>query len=274
MEPIGQTSHAVDAPTTESAAQALFAAKTEPSPFVRWHLSRKFLVMESLFRRYLFPGAKFVDMACGTGDGLVLASMCQSGCEIWGLDIDSNSLHQAARRAPGARLVEGDMVHPQLPKGYFDVVHEFGATFFIKRWDLLAKAYLALLRDGGILLWELPQQWSTAHVSYLFSLAPRITPSDTRVVRVLCSLSPWKYTYESDRGVMRALQHAGCDFEVLERVPIWYFYCRGLVCRAVDLICKGNGDRILDRLDRLTKRVWPRYSGYYLVVRKRSASGI
>lgn len=241
-------------------------------PFVRWHLQRKFLVMEWLFRKYLPPQAKFVDIACGSGEGLLLASLCQPQCELWGLDIDRSSLDLARERVPTARLFKGDMLRPDsLPKDYFDVVHEFGATFFVRNWGALAEVYLSLLRDGGVLLWELPQKWSMGHISYLLSVAPKITPADTKVRRILRSFSPSKYMYETDQAVLAALQATGYDFEILERVPIWYFYCRGLLCKTLDLAWAFSGDDLFDWFDKVNGRILPRYAGYYLVIQKKAS---
>ena len=82
----------------------------------------------------------------------------------------------ARERVAAATLHQGDMHNPRtLPKGYFDVVHEFGAAFLSRGWSILAREYLSLRHDGGILLWELPQRWSLAHISYLLTVAPRRT---------------------------------------------------------------------------------------------------
>jgi hypothetical protein len=162
------------------------------------------------------------------------------------------------------------MLEPNLPRGYFDVVHEFGATFMVPSWPLLVKTYLSLLRDGGILLWELPEKWSTGHVAYMLSPAPKITDSDTTFQRILRSFSPSKYRYESNSNILKALEEAGCDFEIIERVPIWYFYCRGVLCRILDVAWRFGGDRVFEWCDRMTGDIWPRSSGYYLVVQKKS----
>lgn len=209
-------------------------------------------------------------MACGRGDGLLLASLCEPQCELWGLDIYNPDLQVAKSRVPSANLVQGDMLKPGLPEGQFDVVHEFGATFMVREWTTLVKVYLSLLRDGGVLLWELPQKWSSGHIAYLLSVAPKITESDTKFKRILRSFSPNKYRYESDAAILDALNKSGYDYEIVERVPIWYFYCRGLLCMTVNFIWKFGGDEVFEWCDRFTGRIWPRYSGYYLVVRKKS----
>lgn len=255
--------------TETEVIEALLSHQPDVGPFVRWHLRRKFRVMAAIFRTYMAPNTRFLDMACGTGDGLVLASVYQPESEIWGLDIYPPDLEIAKARTPHANLVEGDMLNPDLPREYFDVVHEFGAACMVRGWDKLAKVYLSLLREGGILLWELPQKWSTAHVSYMLSVAPKITAADTKFRRILRSFLPSKYAFESDAAISQGLEAASCVYEILEKVPIWHFYYGGLLCGALDLGWKFGGDGLFDWLDKATSRVWPRYAGYYLVIRKK-----
>jgi SAM-dependent methyltransferase len=256
-----------------NAVQFLLAQQPEAQalgPFARWFLGRKFAAMEKVFRANLFPGCKFLDMGCGSADALVLAKICCDDCEMWGLDIDAASLEIARRRLPSANLHCGDMHDPaSLPKGYFDVVHEYGAAFLARDWGILVRNYLSLLKDGGVLLWELPQKWSTAHISYLLRRAPKRGAEDTKIRRIIRSFSPWKVRFESDRKVLEALQATGFDLRVQERVPVCYFFCRGFTSRALDWAGrKFGGDKVFETLDRATGRIVGRSSGYYLVIRK------
>ncbi len=245
--------------------------RPDPGPFVRWHLRRKFCVMEELFRKYLAPGAKLADMGCGKGDALVLASLCVSGCEEWGLDINCADLQVARQRIPSAILCQDDMHDPRtLPKEYFDVVHEFGAAFLSRGWGILARVYLSLLKDEGILLWELPQRWSLAHISYLLTVAPKRKPDDTRFNRLLRSFLPSKYRFESDESVTRALRASGCGYEILERISIGTFYFPALLHFVLDWAWRYFGDGLFELFDRATHHLWPRDIGYYLVVRKKA----
>lgn len=256
---------------TDSAAMQVLRAvldrKPSTCPFIRWHLQEKFGVMENLFRKYLTADIRFIDMGCGTGDGLVLAGLCQPNCELWGLDIYPPDLQEAKSRTRGV-IVEGNMLDPDVPKESFDVVHEFGAAYLVRGWDALAKVYFSLLRDDGILLWELPQKWSMAHISYMLSVAPKITEKDTKIKRIIRSFFPSKYSFESDSAVTRALQSTGYNYEILETIPICHFYCRGLFCKVMDFAWKFGGDDLFARLDKIAAKLWPRYSGYYLVIRK------
>jgi SAM-dependent methyltransferase len=250
-------------------ADLLLAQAVAPGPFVRWHLRQKFHAMEELFQKYLVPNARFADIGCGPGDALVMAKLCASDCEIWGLDMDKASLQIAGRRVPGAVLHLGDMHDPkQLPKEYFDVVHEFGAAFLSHGWDVLAQAYFSLLRNGGILLWELPQRWSLAHISYLLTVAPTGTSDESKVGRLLRSFLPGKYRFESDASVKAALQNSGFEYEVLERVSIGSFYFPKKLHWLLDWAWQYFGDAMFERLDRITRIIWRRDAGYYLVIRR------
>jgi len=228
--------------------------------------------MERLFEKYLTPNAKFVDIGCGHGDALRLASRIGKSCEVWGLDINRAGLKIARERTPEALLFEGDMHDAApLPKGYFDVVHEFGAAFLSRGWDILARTYMSLLRDDGILLWELPRRWSLGHISYLLTVAPKISDADTKAIRIWRSFLPSKYRFESDTAVTRALENAEYTCEVVENIPIWHFYCPKAVGPALDWLWKYFGDSMFDRLDEFSRRLWRREAGYYLVVRKKAA---
>lgn len=254
------------------ADEALRLPQTEPSPFGRWHLQSKYQGMEKLFRAYLKPRGKFLDMACGKGEALLLARRCVPDAALWGLDIDGKSLEAARRKVSEAILQQGDMHDPQgLPTGYFDVVHEFGAAFLSRDWAILAKNYMSLLCEGGVLLWELPQRWSMAHISYLLRRAPERTAADTKMKRILRTLSPSKYRFESDRKVSEALEKTGFEFEILERIPLAYLFCRGLTTYLLDWGWKFYGDELFERLDRTAAHRWGRCSSYYLVVQKGAA---
>jgi len=111
-----------------------------------------------------------------------------------------------------------------------------------------------------------------AHIAYLLTVAPRRTAEETRVRRLLRSVLPSKYRFESDKSVMLALQTAGCDCEILERVSIGSFYCPKMLHWVLDWAWAGFGDRMFDLLDRVTCSLWPRDAGYYLVIRKRMAA--
>jgi len=270
MNPSGEKSPALPLGATVASRDSESAAISwAPRPFTRWHLRRKYEVMEGLFRRFVTPHTKLVDMGCGTGEALVLAQKCAPGCELWGVDLNGAFLDQAQSKVPSAKLILGDITKSGiLPREYFDIVHEFGAAFMCRDWAGLARIYLSLLKPGGLLLWELPQKWSSAHFSYLFWLAPKRYPGESKLLRIARTALPWKYRFESDARIGRFLDESGYPCAIVEKQPLWYFFARGWSSQLLDFGWKYFGDDLFESIDRTNGTLWPRYSGYYLIVQK------
>jgi ubiquinone/menaquinone biosynthesis C-methylase UbiE len=239
--------------------------------FINWHVAKKTEVIKKIFKKYLYSGCRFIDIACGDGDALVLANECEPSSEIWGVDINEKFLEKAHRKARNAILIQGDLTRLDevdgLPINSFDIAHEFGATCMVYNWRLILPQYLRLLRSGGILLWELPPKWSMAHLMYLFTFAPKITENDTKIKRLLKSILPWKYTFLSYKHVKDILRRNAC--EVVERIPIWYLYVRGFLSIFLGFLCLIFGYRIFYILENLVALCYPICSGYYLIIRKK-----
>ncbi len=243
--------------------------KGPPHSFDEWHQRTKLTVMRRLFESYLGSGCRFMDVACGDGDGLVLAKMVRPDADLWGMDVDLPSLRRAKRRVPDAKLYAGDVYHlDRLPAAQFDVVHEYGATYLLQRWDMAVRHYLRLVRPGGVLLWELPQRWSLAHIMFLLARAPQRDPAESPFHRLVRSCRPSKYAFPGDDAIAGALNHQGYRVELLERTPIWHFYCHGPVKQALDRLSEGAAEGFYRRLDRHVGRLWSRYSGLYLALRR------
>src|SRR5262245_6191693 len=83
----------------------------------------------------LRPGAKLLDAACGTGNLAVIAA--RRGCQTYGLDIASNLISQARKRAQEASLdiqfTEGDAEAMPYPDESFDVVVSMYGVMFAPR---------------------------------------------------------------------------------------------------------------------------------------------
>ena len=158
----------------------------------------------------------------------------------------------ATRSAPRAssirpsHLVVANMLRLELlPPGSFDVVHEFGATYLVDDWAKLARSYLELTRPGGIVLWELPSRWSMAHGVFMALPAMRREGEPTWR-RLLRSLSPSKFTFESGAAIRRMLDESGIGYEIVDEVPIWSFFIDGPPRRLLDR-WPGIGARAFDR---------------------------
>jgi SAM-dependent methyltransferase len=66
------------------------------------------------------PGERALDAGCGTG--IYTAWLTALGLEVTGIDRDPAMLAAARRKAPGARLVEGDVRRLPFADGEFDLV--------------------------------------------------------------------------------------------------------------------------------------------------------
>jgi len=97
------------------------------------------------------PGARVLDVACGTGNTAIPAA--RLGADVVGVDIATNSIEQAAKRAASeqlrARFQEGDA--EQLPFGdaEFDCVVTMYGAMFAPRPDRVAAELLRVCKPGG-----------------------------------------------------------------------------------------------------------------------------
>jgi len=87
---------------------------------------------EFVTRLNLAPGTRLLDVACGTGNSALPAA--RAGAHVTGVDIATNLLEQATKRAAAEQLdirfEEGDAEDLPYEDGSFDVVGSmFGAMF-------------------------------------------------------------------------------------------------------------------------------------------------
>ncbi|HLL75115.1 MAG TPA: class I SAM-dependent methyltransferase [Pyrinomonadaceae bacterium] len=106
---------------------------------------------EFVARLALKPGARVLDVACGSGNLSIPAA--RAGATVTGADIATNLLEQARARAEAERLTirfdEGDAEALPYPDAAFDeVVTMFGAMF-APRPELVASELVRVCRPGG-----------------------------------------------------------------------------------------------------------------------------
>lgn len=104
----------------------------------------------------LAPGARVLDVGCGTGE--LLAALADRELVLAGLDVDEASITQARASVPDATLTVTEAEHYE-PDARFDLVICLGATHAFGRGDLaLENALPALARwvreDGWLLVGE------------------------------------------------------------------------------------------------------------------------
>ena len=110
------------------------------------HVAEKFMA-----RRPLVPGARVLDVACGTGNLALIAA--RRGCIVSGIDIASNLLDQARARAAaeGLRIDfdEGDAEALPFAGCKFDLVVSMFGVMFAPRPDVAAAELLRVTKPGG-----------------------------------------------------------------------------------------------------------------------------
>jgi len=98
------------------------------------------------------PGAKVLDIACGTGNTAIPAA--KAGASVTGVDIASNLLEQARKRAAAERLEirfeEGDAEELPCDDQAFDVVLTMFGAMFAPRPERVAAELMRVCKPGGV----------------------------------------------------------------------------------------------------------------------------
>ena len=99
------------------------------------------------------PGAKVLDVACGTGNTAIPAA--KRGAAVTGVDIASNLLEQANRRAASENVSvqfrEGDAEDLPFEDQSFDVVLSMYGAMFAPRPERAAAELIRVCKAGGII---------------------------------------------------------------------------------------------------------------------------
>jgi 2-polyprenyl-3-methyl-5-hydroxy-6-metoxy-1,4-benzoquinol methylase len=98
------------------------------------------------------PGARVLDVACGTGNTAIPAA--RAGAVVTGVDIATNLLEQARERAAAEgvsiRFDEGDAEQLPYDAAAFDVVVTMFGAMFAPRFKLVAAEMARVLKPGGV----------------------------------------------------------------------------------------------------------------------------
>jgi ubiquinone/menaquinone biosynthesis C-methylase UbiE len=99
----------------------------------------------------LKPGMRVLDVACGSGNLAIFAA--QKGADVTGVDIASNLVETARRRAESAglniRVDEGDAEQLPYDDESFDVVMTMYGAMFAPRPDVVASELVRVCKTGG-----------------------------------------------------------------------------------------------------------------------------
>src|SRR5215469_2132342 len=107
---------------------------------------------EFVARLKLKPGARVLDVACGTGNTAIPSA--RAGASVVGVDIATNLIEQARERAREAGVAaefrEGDAEQLAFPDATFDVVISVFGAMFAPRPERVASELLRVCRPGGM----------------------------------------------------------------------------------------------------------------------------
>jgi SAM-dependent methyltransferase len=131
---------------------------------------------EFIERLHLKPGTKVLDVACGTGNQSIPAA--RAGAEVIGLDIATNLLEQARKRAADEKLkiefIEGDAEKLPYEAARFDVVLSMFGAMFAPRPEVVASELLRVCRPGGLIAMG---NWTPGgFVGQMFQITSRHVP--------------------------------------------------------------------------------------------------
>jgi demethylmenaquinone methyltransferase/2-methoxy-6-polyprenyl-1,4-benzoquinol methylase len=101
------------------------------------------------------PGARVLDLACGTGDLAFAAAAAVPNAHVTGLDASSRMIELARARAGGARgvsFVEGDMARLDLPGSSVDAITAGYAFRNAPDYRVALAEAARVLRPGGTLI--------------------------------------------------------------------------------------------------------------------------
>ena len=110
--------------------------------------------VDDCVRRYRPDAGSLLELGCGTGS--ILARL-DTTTELTGLDRSPEMLAIAARKVPGARLVEGDMADFDLGRR-FDVVacvfDSINHLLDVAQWSALFECVHRHLEEGGLFVFD------------------------------------------------------------------------------------------------------------------------
>jgi SAM-dependent methyltransferase len=124
----------------------------------------------------VWPGARVLDVACGTGNSAIPAA--RLGAKVTGVDIATNLIEQARARAAAEGLdavfQEGDAEQLAFPDASFDFVVSVYGAMFAPRPELVASEFLRVCRPGGTIAMG---NWTpSGFVGRTFAISARFVP--------------------------------------------------------------------------------------------------
>jgi len=251
----------------------------EHNRFIAWHKKRIFVRALELLGKYcdLSRRNRLLNVGCGDGESIEIFYSIKQ-LELFGVDISENMLSLAQRRlkplrAGGRkiRLLRGNVEDMSFfPDDCFDVVYEFGVLYLLPNPRRAYSEYLRVTKPGGILLLETAPRWSMGHLGHLFKPVPGDWfGKPNRLKKLMFWRNTKYYHFYTFSRILDFLNNTHYAYEILGRVPLWFYYLEGRGQRVLNKLSRVYGDRLFDKVDNLFRYVYRIPAGYFLVLRKR-----
>jgi ubiquinone/menaquinone biosynthesis C-methylase UbiE len=138
---------------------------------------------EFIDRLDIKPGTKVLDVACGSGNLAIQAA--KKGADVTGVDIASNLVEAARKRAEReglkVRVDEGDAEDLPYEDGSFDLVMSMYGAMFAPRPDIVASELLRVAKPGGRIAMA---NWTPeGFAGQMFRLAGKYAPPPAGMAR-------------------------------------------------------------------------------------------
>jgi ubiquinone/menaquinone biosynthesis C-methylase UbiE len=91
-------------------------------------------------------------LECGCGPGDILELLAPLRCKLTGLDLNPRYLNLAAKRVPGATLIDGNVEQLPFPDTSFDIVYAVGVFQYLKDERAAARELCRVTKEGGVVL--------------------------------------------------------------------------------------------------------------------------
>jgi len=119
----------------------------------------------------------------GVGTGRIGTELLAAGHRLTGVEASPRMIEVAARRLPGATLVEADLPGPlPLPDAAFDVVTCLRVLKYVRSWQRAIAELARLCRPGGVVCFDLANERSVAAFGYPPGMVWPVRLTDARTV--------------------------------------------------------------------------------------------
>jgi len=116
-----------------------------------------------LLSRHLKPGAKVLDIGCGSG--IPITKVLAKNYQVTGVDISQEQIRRAKENVPGGRFIHADIMAMDFPDESFDAAVSFYTIFHLPREEHpeLFRRTHKWLKPGGFFLATLTHEAEQAY---------------------------------------------------------------------------------------------------------------